>query len=223
MIASVHSALAHLVEGIEGVSQVIRNGETAPHYDFQMPLLSLPYRLDLDLNNLAGNMPYIVTPETAKSATPIASSGIRAGVVWSGNPNHANDHNRSCPIEALSPLFDRPGITWFSLQVGERSSDVAKISAPLVDLSPDLTDFNVTAATIAELDLVISVDTAVAHLAGAMGKPVWILLPYAPDWRWMSDGDRSPWYESAALFRQNNPGDWRSVVNDVDNALSRSF
>ena len=120
-------------------------------------------------------------------------------------------------------MFERPGGTWFSLQVGERSADFAKISAPLVDLSPDLTDFNVTAATIAELDLVISVDTAVAHLAGAMGKPVWILLPYAPDWRWMSEGDRSPWYESAALFRQNNPGDWRSVVNDVDEALSQSF
>jgi hypothetical protein len=146
---------------------------------------------------------------------------LRVGVVWSGNPTHKDDHNRSIAFERLSPLFDIPNVSFVSLQRELRDSDAALLAAEarMSDIGRHFDDFADTAAALACMDLVISVDTSVAHLAGALGKPVWVLLPLCPDWRWLIERDDSPWYPSARLFRQPAIGDWESVIGEVRAAL----
>ena len=213
VIFAVHSALADLIADVEGVSVVVAGAGPIPPYDYQIPLLSLPMRLNVELESLSDQTPYIVPPKKIRRLISTPDKAKRnIGIVWAGNATHANDRNRSCPLSSLMPLFDVPHISWFSLQVGIRAADIERCQAPLQDLSPYLNDFTTTAATISDLDLVISVDTAVAHLAGAMGTPVWILLPYSPDWRWMMERRDSPWYPSATLFRQRRSGDWDAVA-----------
>jgi hypothetical protein len=137
-------------------------------------------------------------------------------LVWAGNPGHANDHRRSIPRHLFTPLIEsRPDTTWVSLQVGATDG-----GPTMLDAGPDLRDFADTAALIAALDLVITVDTAVAHLAGAMGKPTWLLLPFSPDWRWMLGRDDTPWYPSVRLFRQPTPGDWPAAIAQATAALA---
>jgi Glycosyltransferase family 9 (heptosyltransferase) len=143
------------------------------------------------------------------------------GLAWAGNPDHENDHNRSIPFAHLLPLFANRQVDFYSLQVGERIADLQAVAdCGVTDLSGRLGDFGDTAGAIEALDLVISVDTAVAHLAGALGKPVWLLLPYVPDWRWLLDRDDSPWYPTMRLFRQARRGDWDEVVARVGHELS---
>ena len=141
---------------------------------------------------------------------------MRIGIVWAGNPNHKNDRRRSIDPLLLAPLAQIPGARWFSLQ---KDSSPAKDAGFASHLGAELADFADTAAAIENLDLVISVDTAVAHLAGALGKPTWTLLPFAPDWRWLLDRDDSPWYPTMRLFRQPEPGDWTAVISAVAAAL----
>ena len=150
--------------------------------------------------------------------------GQRVGIVWSGNSTHADDHNRSIALARMVPIFDVPDIQFVSLQKGLRDADAQTLAADsrLIDLAQHFADFNDTAAAIAALDLVISVDTSVAHLAGALGKPVWVLLPYCPDWRWLLDRSDSPWYPTAELIRQPCIGDWDSVIEQVRRKLSES-
>jgi hypothetical protein len=144
---------------------------------------------------------------------------LKVGVAWAGRPSHPDDHHRSIPLADLGSLAQVPDIRWFSLQKGLRAADAAAGSLPLTDWTRDLADFADTAALIANLDLVITVDTSLAHLAGALGKPVWVLLPYAPDWRWLLDRADSPWYPTMRLFRQQKIGDWRAPVDAVASAL----
>ena len=145
---------------------------------------------------------------------------IKAGLVWAGRPTHKNDRNRSVALAQLKPLFAVPGIAWHSLQVGPRAAEAASSGLKLRDWSNELSDFTDTAAAIAALDLVVAVDTAVAHLAAAIGKPVIILLPTPADFRWLRRGDSNPYYPSVRLFRQPAPGDWNAVVNAVAAALT---
>jgi ADP-heptose:LPS heptosyltransferase len=147
--------------------------------------------------------------------------GPRVGFVWSGQPSHKNDANRSIPLKRLAGLFENPQLRCFSLQSGMRDADreVQKGLANLIHLGDSFRDFADTADVIALLDVVVSVDTAVAHLAGAMGKPVVILLPYAADFRWLRDRDDTPWYSTAKLFRQPEFGDWDSVIGRVRDEL----
>src|SRR5262249_44306668 len=146
--------------------------------------------------------------------------GLKVGIAWAGNPHHRNDERRSIPLDRFAALLDVPDVRWFSLQVGARARDLAALPPGRVnDLTPQLTDFADTAAAFANLDLVISVDTAPVHLAGALGKPVWILLPFSPDWRWFAERADSPWYPGARLFRQHAAGDWESVLAAVRTAL----
>jgi tetratricopeptide (TPR) repeat protein len=154
---------------------------------------------------------------------PPAGIRQRIGICWSGNPIHANDLIRSCPFASFLPLLTQAGVQLVSLQVGQRSADISAAGADslVLDLSARLGDYGDTAAAIAGLDLVISVDTSVAHLAGALGKPVWLLLPYLPDWRWGLDRSDTPWYPSMRLFRQAEPNDWRPVFAEIERALSQ--
>jgi ADP-heptose:LPS heptosyltransferase len=140
--------------------------------------------------------------------------------VWSGNPNHTNDHNRSVPLRTLSRLLDADA-TFVSLQKDARPDDAAVLRerTDIIDLTADLTDFVATAALVSCLDLIITVDTSVAHLAAALGRPTWILLPYTPDYRWLLDRDDSPWYPTVRLFRQTETRDYAAVVDRVRTAL----
>ncbi len=143
-------------------------------------------------------------------------------MVWAGAKGTANDHERSIGFDGFAALFDCPGVTFYSLQTDERAADLKRLPNPaaVIDLAPQLTDFADTAAYIAQLDLVIAVDTAVAHLAGALAVAVWILLPYAPDWRWMLEREDSPGYPTARLFRQRQRGDWEDVIARVKQRLT---
>jgi predicted O-linked N-acetylglucosamine transferase (SPINDLY family)/ADP-heptose:LPS heptosyltransferase len=213
-------AAASLDVGIE----VFAEGDLIPPFEMHSPLLSLPLACGTMLETIPGPIPYIeVDPAAAarwrNRIGPAA--GLKVGLVWAGNPQHKNDRNRSIALERLAPLFDAPGVRWFSLQVGERAADLARAPAgKIANLADRLTDFGETAAAVAGLDLVIAVDTATAHLAGALGKPVWILLPFVPDWRWLVGRDDSPWYPTARLFRQPVRGDWESVAQSVRAALA---
>ena len=144
----------------------------------------------------------------------------RVGLVWAGQPRHANDHRRSLPASALTALLQVDTVNWFSLTVGARQADIAGRS-DIVDLAPALGDFADTARAVEGLDLVITVDTAVAHLAGAMGRPVWLLLPKVGDWRWGRSGNTTPWYPATRIFRQSRLGDWSDVLEQVAQVLSR--
>jgi tetratricopeptide (TPR) repeat protein len=204
-------------------AQVVVEGDALPAFDLHCPLLSLPLAFATTLDTIPGDTPYL-------SADPAAAAlwrerlgegaGLKVGLVWAGNPRHKNDHNRSIAFDRLAPLFGAEGVRWFSLQVGERRADLARLpTGTIADLSDGLVDLADTAAAISALDLVIAVDTAVAHLAGALAKPVWLLVPLAPDWRWLIGRDDSPYYPTARLFRQPARGDWDSVASRVREAL----
>jgi tetratricopeptide (TPR) repeat protein len=213
-------ALKPLIATVPGVSQALGNDEPLPDYDAHFPLLSLPRIFATTAETIPGQTPYItISPpyRAAARATIDSSRGrFNVGLVWAGSKQHSNDRNRSCPLAALAPLFALPDITWFSLQQGEASQELDVFADPervvALPASASLVD---TAALIAELDLVISIDTSIAHLAGALGCRCWLLLPFAPDWRWMLGRDDTPWYPTMRLFRQSRAHDWSSVVARV--------
>ena len=222
VILQVDGPLTELLSGVEGVSQCIANGEPLPGFDLHCPMASLPLAFDTTLATIPAGVPYIPLPEPARDWPDWLGERTcpRIGLVWSGNPNHLNDHNRSVPLEKLLPLFD-VGAQFVSLQKGARERDRALLAArrDIRDAEGELASFADTASLIRQLDLVISVDTSVAHLSGALGKPVWVLLPYVPDWRWLLGRDDSPWYPTARLFRQTDTRQWESVVAHVRTAL----
>jgi len=187
-----------------------------PPYDFHIPLLSVPWRLeDHDWAKIPATVPYLQVPAD-KSASIAAPAGTRlkVGLVWAGSPTHANDAHRSAGLRALLPLTGVAGVTFYSLQVGPRAPDLAAEAhhALIEPVAPKLKDYGDTAAVIDQLDLVISVDTSVVHLAGALGKPAWVMIPYAPDWRWLLHREETPWYPTLRLFRQSAPNNWDDVV-----------
>jgi tetratricopeptide (TPR) repeat protein len=198
------------------------SGEPLPPFDWQCPLMSLPLALGTTLETIPATVPYLTVPEEALHSAASRSwpkDGLRVGLVWAGNPTQLNDLNRSVPLSILKPLLDIEGIHFFSLQMGSANVQLAAAQAPIVDLAPAIGDFADTAALIAHLDLVIAVDTSVVHLAGALAKPVWVLLSFASDWRWLLDREDSPWYPTARLFRQSRQGDWQSVIKQVRTQL----
>ena len=186
-------------------------------FDLATPLMSLPLALKTTLVNIPAAVPYLRVEGVASLATGERS---RVGLVWSGSTGHKNDKNRSMSVQTLAALFDLP-VDWVCLQPDLREIDLAWLAAhPAVALArPALTDFAETARVIAGLDWVVTVDTAVAHLAGALGKEVWLLLPTGPDYRWLLERADSPWYPTARLFRQSERGDWTGVVNRLSDAI----
>jgi tetratricopeptide (TPR) repeat protein len=202
-----HTALKTLLATLDGVAAVLGPDDPLPAADVTAPLMSLPLKLGLalaDIESAPDPTPYLRVPDGTLPPLSGESTTPRVGIVWAGNPGHANDHNRSCPAEALAPLFNIGGIEWISLQKDRRGD----LPGPATDLAESLGSF---------------ADTAVAHLAGALAKPVWIMLPFSPDWRWLTEREESPWYPSARLFRQPAPGDWPGTIAAVASALKQQF
>ena len=202
-----------------------------PAHDSHAALLDLPRLLGLSVASIPGATPYLV-PDPAKVAEwrtrldALAPDQRRIGLAWAGNPRPEDrtaaetDRRRSLPLSAFAPLAGLSDVRFISLQVGPAAAEVVSSPIPLHDVSPQLVDFDTTAALVANLDLVLTVDTAVAHLAGALGRPVWVLSRTDHCWRWLTGRDDSPWYPTLSLFRQRHPGDWRDTVGAVADALT---
>jgi Flp pilus assembly protein TadD len=227
VILEVQPPIQQLLAEVSGVATCVgRPSAASLAFDLHCPLGSLPLALKTRLDTIPSAEPYLPAPPVARVKAWEdrlgARNRFRVGLVWSGNPAHKNDHDRSIALDALAPLLDCD-VQFVSLQKGPRDRDQAFLGErpDIVDLTEQLTDFSDTAALISCLDLVISVDTSVAHLAGALGAPVWTMLPFNPDWRWLLDRSDSPWYRSMRLFRQPKRGDWASVVDHVRLELER--
>jgi len=216
-------ALNELSAHVRGIDEIV--ADRAVRFDYYIHLMSLPRVLGTTLATIPRNIPYItVDPVRAQRWKERLNSvdGLKVGLVWAGNPLHLKDHQRSIPFEMLKELWTVQGVRFYSLQKGPASSDVAKWldQQPIEDLSADLHDFVDTVAAMTQLDLVISVDTSVAHLAGAVGIATWLLLPRPADWRWLETGSDTPWYPSIRLFRQQARGDWAGVASAVKDRLT---
>ena len=227
VVLEVPPPLVRVLANLPGVAQVIGCGDPLPAFDLHCPLLSLPLAFKTTLDSVPACIPYIRADPAQVAGWRDRlgeKSGPRVALVWSGSRELANDRNRSIELAALLQLIGEP-VQWLSLQKDVRETDAGVLAAhrKILDVGAQLTDFADTAAVLELTDLLITVDTSVAHLAGAMGKPVWILLPFNPDWRWMLDREDSPWYPGARLFRQGAIGDWPSVIGRVGEQLRHSF
>ncbi|MBG9388902.1 tetratricopeptide repeat protein [Caenimonas aquaedulcis] len=213
----VPAPLEPLLRGIAPNIKVLPAEGVLPPFDFQCPLMSLPHWLGTTLATLPAQVPYLTADpqrvEAWRRKLGDGSGRKKVGVVWSGNPGHSNDHNRSIALSAFRSIAV-PACEFVNLQVQMRESDREALRGwpHLVSVDGSVNDFADSAALVAALDLVVTVDTSVAHLAGALGRPVWILLPFCPDWRWMLERDDSPWYPTARLYRQQVAGDWAPVL-----------
>jgi hypothetical protein len=224
VVLAVHSELKHLLAGAASTATVFGENERLPAVDLQCPLFSLPLAFGTTIETIPANVPYIKPDDTlvAQWARRLPQTTLlRVGLIWCGNPAYKHDHRRSLTLTKIAPLLGTPNIVFYSLNPGIRDGDVVALGKHpnVLHLGSQFRDFSDTAAVISLVDLVVTTDTAVAHLAGAMGKPVWIMLAYSPDWRWALDRDRSSWYPTARLFRQATAGDWASVLNQVQREL----
>lgn len=219
VVVECHAGLQSLIATAPGVARAVTPG-AAVKADFYLPLLSVPHVLGVTLDDVRPQAPYLRVPDGAPAFG--LEGRFKVGLVWRGNPQHENDKWRSVPLSLLLPLLDVPGVTFYSLQVGAAASE--REQAPwrerLADLAPRLTDFAATAAAVSALDLVIAVDTAVAHLAGALGKPAWLLIAQGNDWRWLHERADTPWYPAARLFRQRKHRNWQPTVKLLAAALA---
>ena len=222
VILEVLGALESLCQCLDGIT-VVGRGESLPPFDLHCPLLSLPLAFKTRLDSIPAAVPYLSAPADRRGAWRgfVPDDGtLRVGVCWSGNPRFARDHHRSMSLAAFAPILDVAGASFLVLNPQVRAEDRAALAGRAnVRPPPQVKDFADTAAMIEQLDLVITTDTATAHLAGALGKPVWILLSDVADWRWLADRRDCPWYPTARLFRQSRLGDWASVVRGVCDEL----
>lgn len=225
VLLEVQPPLRSLMQGLPGVDQVLSPGGPAPAFDLQCPLLSLPLAFNTRLDNLPAAVPYL-RASPAKIAQWQGALGPRTrprvGLAWSGSSAHMHDRKRSIALAEFLTLLP-PGVQPVSLHKEVREADLPALQArpDMLYFGEALADFSDTAALCELVDVVVSVDTSVAHLAGALGKPVWLLLPVNPDWRWLLDRADSPWYPRARLFRQTGTGQWGPVLRDVQQALMR--
>jgi tetratricopeptide (TPR) repeat protein len=210
------------IQKLPEVSQIVPRGNPLPAFDCYAAFLSLPGIFGTRLGSIPNSVPYLRADpkDISKWRERMAQQAAKAkiGLVWAGSPTHKNDRHRSIPIEKLKPLMKAEAVQFFSLQKGKAAQEACEIN--LIDWTDGLSDFAETAALIANLDLVIAADTAVAHVAGAMNKPVWVMLPFAADWRWLEKRTDSPWYPSMRLFRQAKVGDWDGTIARVAEALA---
>ncbi|VBB05508.1 Hypothetical protein LUCI_0718 [Lucifera butyrica] len=222
----VQKPLYRLLAASEHNVKIHAGDDIKEEFDFVATLLSLPRIFNISTAAIPGTVPYLqpdreIAARWQKTLQKTADNKrVRAGVVWAGNPHHNNDHNRSIPFQLFQQLLSINTISWISLQTGPQAGDLASCSGQVTDCGCTLSDFAETAGLIANLDLVITVDTSVAHLAGALGKKTWLLLPFMPDWRWQLDREDCPWYPTMRLFRQSRPGNWQEVLDRVKQALN---
>ena len=213
--------------GIDELSSSGMNEHLMPQFDIYAPLLSLPRIFNTKLNTIPASVPYLKAPdgEVQFWRSRITADGLRVGIVWAGRPEHENNANRSCALKCFMPLTQMEGIHLFGLQKGDAAQEATHLPPGMNfnNLGGELEDFSDTAGVIENLDLVISVDTAVAHLAGAMGKPVWVIVPHAPDWRWLMHREDSPWYPTMRLFRQKSRDDWAEVFQRLASELEKEY
>jgi FkbM family methyltransferase len=214
IVVSCPPELKSLAAAMNSVDEAVAEGDPVPAHDAWLPLPDLPHILGMGRN--IANSPYIRPGRLAPGLTLVPPRGtlFKVGLIWAGNPQQPNDSQRSVSLQALLPLLEFPSVAFYSLQMGEAAKDMERHGAPglIEDLSPLLVDFRATAQVISQLDLLIGVDTAVMHLAGALGKPGLLLLSGEPDWRWGLSGTSTAWYPTLRLVRQERPGDWRSAV-----------
>jgi tetratricopeptide (TPR) repeat protein len=225
VIFECHKDLASLLQSVEGIAEVVVRGEELPEFDVQCPLLSLPLAFHTTLQTIPVKVPYIAS-DTAlirkwKDKIERDGSRMKVGVVWAGNPGFRQNRYRNIPLERFSTLAQIPGVTLYSIQKGEEAKETKNPpgNMNIIDYTEDIRDFSDTASLIENLDLVISIDSAVAHLAGALGKLTWTLLPFSPEWRWLLNREDSPWYPTMRLFRQPSLGNWEPVIEYVKKEL----
>jgi cytochrome c-type biogenesis protein CcmH/NrfG len=229
VILGCSAEMGPLLENIPGVSRYCHRWTDVPGHAAHCRLSSLPYLFHTRLDSIPSQIPYMkanpsrIAHWRERLDATLPPGVRRIGLAWTGRPTHPNDRRRSMPLSQLLPLADAGPAVFVSLQKPMPPRDLATISRfpGMVDISNDLTDFGETAAVIENLDLVITVDTSMGHLAGALGRPVWILIPKAADWRWMLDRDDSPWYPTVRLFRQQKPGAWDEPLGRLRSALSQ--
>ncbi len=226
VILETRKSLTDLLTDFPGIDEIVErssDGNPRCKYDLYTPLLSLPWLFKTTQHTIPSHIPYLQAPlkKIDKFKPYFSTKTFNVGIVWAGRPLHLNDHNRSCTLKHFEGIAQIHGVNLYGLQKGNASRDDQHIQHDILvsNIGNEFDGFSDTAGAIEHLDLVISVDTSVAHLAGAMGKPVWVLLPYIPDWRWMMKRKDSPWYPTMRLFRQENPGDWKGVFRCVAQEL----
>jgi tetratricopeptide (TPR) repeat protein len=225
VIVETFAPLLSLLSTCSGVDRLLTYGQPPPPIDTYAPLMSLPRVLGTCLHNIPTDIPYLRVPaehipdQHLRNQLTQEGSEFKVGLVWAAKSQHRLNHKRYCPLAALEPLLGLAGVRWFSLYKGEHAAELESYQNRVSDLGSLFVDFADTSWVVEQLDLVISVDTAVAHLAGALGRPVWILLPFIPDWRWLLGREGSPWYPTARLFRQSTPGDWSSAIEQATRLL----
>jgi tetratricopeptide (TPR) repeat protein len=223
VVLEVQPELKALLSTVSGVASCHARGETLPAFDVYCPLGSLPLALKTETSSVPATLPYVRTDDAQIAKWRPALEGLpgkRVALTWAGHARHANDRNRSIDLKLLEPLFKCEGISFVSIQRDLRGDDAARLAQfGITDFGPRLADMTDTAAVLALTDLLVSVDTSVVHLAGAMGREAWVMLPFMPDWRWTLTNERSPWYPTMRLFRQRAPGDWPNVIATVRDAL----
>ncbi|MGD0464671.1 MAG: tetratricopeptide repeat protein [Tepidisphaeraceae bacterium] len=219
--------ISGLLQHVPGIARTITRGDPIPPFDVHCPLMSLPRALRLSADSIPSPVPYLEVDENLRSRWEKRLRGYRdsfnVGIVWAGSRIHPRDTHRSMDLKEFDPLGDIGGVKLFSLQKGDesRAGRAGALRCELVDFTDELHDFSDTAALMLNLDLVIGVDTAVVHLAGALARGVWTLLPFSPDWRWHLDRGDSPWYPTMRLFRQSQPGEWSDLMKQVAEQLRK--
>lgn len=213
--------LVRLYHSLPGVERLVPQGEEVVGFDLQIPLLSLPRICGTTLTTIPAPVPYLTAPHEIAPRLGARSGALRVGIVWASAPGNPAADRRDCPLAGFEPLTRLAGVELYSFQFGERAAELAAHpELALRDLSPLLGDFASTAALASEMDLILTVDTAMAHLAGALGLPVWTLLSEPADWRWLRGRSDSPWYPTMRLFRQPQAGDWEAVMAEVARELA---
>lgn len=211
--------LGRLMRTLGGVEEVVAPGQALPEFDLHCPLLSLPRAFRTTLQSVPNMIPYLQADRAIaanwKSRLRFVKDRLRVGLTWAGSAANPNDRNRSLSLETLAPLAECENVAFYNLQTGPAPAETERGTFTLMNPPPEFVDFADSAALISNLDLIITVDTAMAHLAGALAAPAWVLLPFAPDWRWLLDRQDSPWYPTLRLFRQPAIGNWEPLVRQL--------